>query len=291
MTMNTAVQRNHRIVVGAGVAVVALIGMGVGAVSIHHQVLAKRAASASSGSYPTSSTPPANAAQDSPAPPTTAEGAPLTDSNAAATAAAPTAETAPTTTQTPQTSAATPKQAMPSSTPKAEKSASSSPPITATHPRSEPAAATPSKDTAAESTMASVPSGQGAIAPLAATSTAAGAGAYDASGTVSTNVASEAPGTSSVAAAETSGEVTTTMQARAAGADSVNSDRMITSAVQSQIAADPAGAGLAVNTINGVVILTGSVTSADAINHVKQAAQEVKDVKGVDATAVRVSGS
>jgi osmotically-inducible protein OsmY len=81
------------------------------------------------------------------------------------------------------------------------------------------------------------------------------------------------------------------MQARAAGADSANSDHMITNAVQSQIAADPAGAQLAVNTINGVVILTGTVPSADAIQQVKQAAQQVKDVKGVDATAVRVSGS
>ncbi len=81
------------------------------------------------------------------------------------------------------------------------------------------------------------------------------------------------------------------MQARAAGADSADADRTITTAVQSQIASDPAGAGLAVNTINGVVILTGSVTSADAIAHVKQAAEQVKDVKGVDATAVRVSGS
>ena len=77
------------------------------------------------------------------------------------------------------------------------------------------------------------------------------------------------------------------------GADSVNSDRMITTAVQSQIAADTTGQGanLAVTTLNGVVILTGTVPSADAVEHVKQVAQQVKDVKGVDATAVRVSGS
>ena len=83
------------------------------------------------------------------------------------------------------------------------------------------------------------------------------------------------------------------MQARAAGADSANSDRLTTDAVKSQIAADSAGqaANLSVTTINGVVILTGTVPSADAVEHVKQVVQQVKDVKGVDATAVRVSGS
>jgi osmotically-inducible protein OsmY len=83
------------------------------------------------------------------------------------------------------------------------------------------------------------------------------------------------------------------MQARAAGADSANPDRLITSAVQSQIASDSVSqaANLAVTTINGVVILTGTVPNADAVEHVKQVVQQVKDVKGVDATAVRVSGS
>ena len=66
---------------------------------------------------------------------------------------------------------------------------------------------------------------------------------------------------------------------------------MITSAVQSQIATDAAGSQVSVNTINGVVILTGTVPTAEAVDHVKQVAQQVKDVKGVDATAVRVSGS
>ena len=66
---------------------------------------------------------------------------------------------------------------------------------------------------------------------------------------------------------------------------------MITTAVQSQIAADAQGANLSVTTINGVVILTGTVPSPDAVEHVKQVVQQVKDVKGVDATAVRVSSS
>jgi osmotically-inducible protein OsmY len=102
--------------------------------------------------------------------------------------------------------------------------------------------------------------------------------------------ASSAAGSGAVPALS-GGEVTTTMQARAAGADSVDSDRMITTEAQSKIAADTAGQGaaLAVTTINGVVILTGTAPSTDTVEHVKQAVQQIKDVKGVDATAVKVS--
>ncbi len=148
--------------------------------------------------------------------------------------------------------------------------------------------------------MARVPTGEGAVAPLAATSAPSSGGTLEPGNTAQADTAADSAGSSAVANANggaatgsalNNGEVTTTMQARAVGADSANSDHIITSAVQSQIAADAAGSQLAVSTINGVVILTGSVPTADAVEHVKQVAQQVKDVKGVDATAVRVSGS
>ncbi len=83
------------------------------------------------------------------------------------------------------------------------------------------------------------------------------------------------------------------MQAKAASADSATSDRMITDAVQSQLQADAAGQGapLSVNTINGVVILTGTAPSADVVEHAKQVAQQVRGVKGVDTTAVKLPGA
>ena len=102
-----------------------------------------------------------------------------------------------------------------------------------------------------------------------------------------------APAAASGAPALGNDENTTTAEARAAGGDSATSDRMINDAVQSQLDADTAsqGGGLGVNTINGVVILTGTAPNAEVVEHAKQVAQQVRGVKGVDATAVKVSGS
>jgi hyperosmotically inducible protein len=88
-------------------------------------------------------------------------------------------------------------------------------------------------------------------------------------------------------------EVPSTVQARAAGGNAENSDRLITAQAQSQIGAANGGLGtfLNVTTVNGVVILTGSASSTEALDRVKQSVQTLKNVKGVDATAVRIAGS
>jgi BON domain len=71
------------------------------------------------------------------------------------------------------------------------------------------------------------------------------------------------------------------------------SDSAIAKAAQSEIAADSSnsGANVAVTSQDGVVILSGTVPSQDALNRVKAAAARVKDVKSVDSSAVIVAGS
>lgn len=69
------------------------------------------------------------------------------------------------------------------------------------------------------------------------------------------------------------------------------SDSWITTKVKSQILADSLSKGFDVNveTMHGVVVLTGSLASQEAINHVKNIAEEVRGVKSVDATGLSVS--
>jgi hyperosmotically inducible protein len=62
------------------------------------------------------------------------------------------------------------------------------------------------------------------------------------------------------------------------------SDSQITTDVKSQIAGDNPNIG--VTTTHGVVALTGKLASQDAIDHVKDVAGKVKDVKSVDASAL-----
>jgi hyperosmotically inducible periplasmic protein len=66
------------------------------------------------------------------------------------------------------------------------------------------------------------------------------------------------------------------------------SDSQITTDVKSEIAADGLSkdANIGVSTAQGVVMLTGSLASQDAINHVKDLAGKVKDVKSVDTSAL-----
>ena len=302
--MNTDVQKTHKLVVGAGVALIAAVGIGVVAVDVHRVVLTRGSASSPPVALPDTTAPQASNQTPETAPPPMAEGVPPAagSSSAAAAAAADATPTAP------QASVAAPKSTAKES------------PVAATHQRSKPSepksgesAVTPpaafnaTKPSVAEETaMARVPadSAKSDTSALATSSSAAGGGALVGSngGTIDaapgavdshTGTAAAEATAPSGAPALSGGEVTTTMQARAAGADSANSDRLTTDAVKSQIAADSAGqaANLSVTTINGVVILTGTVPSADAVEHVKQVVQQVKDVKGVDATAVRVSGS
>ena len=66
------------------------------------------------------------------------------------------------------------------------------------------------------------------------------------------------------------------------------SDGQITTDVKSQLAGDTLskGANVGVTTTHGVVALTGTLTSQNAIDHVKDVAGKVKDVKSVDTSAL-----
>ena len=66
------------------------------------------------------------------------------------------------------------------------------------------------------------------------------------------------------------------------------SDSQITTDVKSEIAGDSLSkdANIGVTTTHGVVALTGNLASQDAIDHVKDVAGKVKDVKSVDASAL-----
>jgi len=294
--MNTDVQRNHKIVVGAGVVLVALAAIGALAVNVHRAVPSRitPTVAPTPAALPETLVPAANQSSESPPPPV-AEGAPLTNAGTGAAASA----TAPLSAPTQEAVTAAPK------------SSAKVPSLAATHPRVEPAARSPTaantlKDKGEEVAMAGPAAAS--TAPDASrpeSAAAASSGMLAASNGGTTDIApgtveSQSSGSAGADASSVGGapavsgaEVTTTMQARAAGGDSANSDHMITSAVKSEIASDAAASGTAleVTTINGVVILTGTVPTPDAVEHVKQVVQQVKDVKGVDATGVKVSSS
>jgi hyperosmotically inducible protein len=71
------------------------------------------------------------------------------------------------------------------------------------------------------------------------------------------------------------------------------SDIRITTAVKSEIAADSSSkdANVGVTTTNGVVVLTGTLATQDAIDHVKGVAEKVQDVKSVDTSALKVTST
>jgi len=70
------------------------------------------------------------------------------------------------------------------------------------------------------------------------------------------------------------------------------SDSWITTKVKSQLLDDSVAKGLdiSVKTSNGVVALSGTVGSHDAIEHVADIARNVKGVKSVDASGLQASG-
>jgi hyperosmotically inducible protein len=70
----------------------------------------------------------------------------------------------------------------------------------------------------------------------------------------------------------------------------VGSDSWITTKVKSAILADSVSKGfeVSVKTVNGVVMLTGSLANSDAIAHVKDLAMQVKGVKSVDTAGLKV---
>jgi hyperosmotically inducible periplasmic protein len=71
----------------------------------------------------------------------------------------------------------------------------------------------------------------------------------------------------------------------------VASDSWITTKVKSEIAADSLSKGfdVSVTTTHGVVVLKGALASQGAIDHVKDLAEKVRGVKGVDTALLTVS--
>jgi len=67
-------------------------------------------------------------------------------------------------------------------------------------------------------------------------------------------------------------------------------DGVITTEVKSQLAADSIGKGvdIGVTTTHGIVVLTGTVLTQDAIDHARGVAEKVKDVKSVDTSAMMI---
>jgi hyperosmotically inducible periplasmic protein len=71
------------------------------------------------------------------------------------------------------------------------------------------------------------------------------------------------------------------------------SDSRITTAVKSEIAGDSSSkdANVGVTTTNGVVVLTGTLATQDAIDRVKGIAEKVQDVKSVDTSALKITST
>jgi hyperosmotically inducible protein len=69
------------------------------------------------------------------------------------------------------------------------------------------------------------------------------------------------------------------------------SDIRITTAVKSEFAADGSSedASVGVSTTNGVVVLSGTLATQDAIDHLKGIAEKIQDVKSVDTSALKIS--
>ncbi|MBK9614918.1 MAG: BON domain-containing protein [Uliginosibacterium sp.] len=71
----------------------------------------------------------------------------------------------------------------------------------------------------------------------------------------------------------------------------VVSDSWITTKVKSEILADSMSKGfkVSVKTLHGVVVLSGSLASQDAIEHVKDIVAKVKGVKSVEVSAITIA--
>lgn len=297
--MNTDVQKTHKIVVGIGLALIAAAGMSTFALRVHHDSLVPTTATSSPiGSNPDIATPEAQQMPETAGPPPAAEGM--------------TSLTAPPGALVPEPSAAAPVTPPPvSPTPKSERQAASVTPTphggggrrvvdttTAPNGEAQPAriarvSSTPAREDAI--TRGAVQAG--ASVTRSDTRSAEGStSTADAAQSTVDSPASAAAGHSTKdtdTLANPGNEVTTTTQAGAASAESGSVDGSITNAVKSQIAADASGQGadIAVTTINGVVVLSGTAPTPDVLEHVKQVVRQVKDVKDVDASAVKISSS
>jgi hyperosmotically inducible protein len=83
----------------------------------------------------------------------------------------------------------------------------------------------------------------------------------------------------------------TEAQEGATSNEAPGSDSRITAELKSQFAADSISKNvdIGVTTTQGVVVLTGALVTQDAIDHVKDVAEKVKDVKSVDTSAMTIS--
>ena len=91
----------------------------------------------------------------------------------------------------------------------------------------------------------------------------------------------------------TDGTTATAAPEGATGNEPTGSDSRITTEVKSQFAADSISkdVDIGVTTTQGVVVLTGTLVTQDAIDHVRNVAEQVKDVKSVDTSAMRVTST
>ena len=72
------------------------------------------------------------------------------------------------------------------------------------------------------------------------------------------------------------------------------SDKWITTKIKTQLVADRSvqrDSDISVTTINGVVILSGTAASRDAFDHAKEVARNVKGVKSVDVSGLKVGAA
>jgi hyperosmotically inducible protein len=85
----------------------------------------------------------------------------------------------------------------------------------------------------------------------------------------------------------------TDAQESATGNEPAGSDSQITTELKSQFAADSISkdVDIGVTTTQGVVVLTGTLVTQDAIDHVKNVAEKVKDVKSVDTSAMKITST
>jgi osmotically-inducible protein OsmY len=285
MRTDTHAERNHKIVAAIVVAVMAAAGIGAVVFNANHHVTKHTArAAAPAAAFPDTLAPQASQANGDATtgganpPPLTNSAASDSATNGAAGAADSAAQsTAPATGSSPP--------AANSATPPATSPPSSSPPAASSSgPAAGPRHTSDARDSGASNGATNMASSDNALryAPTGEAAVVTASSRLEADG-------STAFGNGRML--ETSAQVPSSLQARAAGADAANADRRITRAVQSQIAEDTLSqrSTLDVTTINGVVILTGTVANPDVVQHVKEVVQQVRDVRGVDATAVQVS--
>ena len=87
----------------------------------------------------------------------------------------------------------------------------------------------------------------------------------------------------------TSASSSGSMHRALAKSDRAGSDSWITTKVKSEILADSVSKGfkVGVKTVNGVVMLHGTLPNEDAVAHVKDLAEKVEGVKSVDTTRLK----